>query len=476
MKRFKIITILLFGLLVAVGCDSNFEEINTDPNNPVEVPSSLLLPGVVRSAMNRSYSTFTGGDMGACWAQHYAKVQYNDEARYIPRQGVISAVWDVFYASVISDANAMYNIAVSEENNNMQGVALTLQAYGYAFLADVYGDIPFSEAIKADTEGLIAPVYDSQEAAYNGILAMLDNAIALLGTGGTIDGVNDIVYQGNAANWKRFASSLKFRILMRASGKMNVSAELSALVSAGNLFASNSQEAKLVYLSAAPSSNPLYESVVFGTRGEWKINQTIVEELQSNSDPRLEVYAQPNGAGEYRGKPSGYTDVPSDDWNYDNVSPIGTFHLRPEAPGYFVSNAELKFLMAEAVVKGYISGDAEAYYLAGIEASLNANEVSAPNIGAYMAEKGLSATTSQALEQIATQNWIALFGQGVEAWTEWRRTGIPALTPAFEADLNEIPSRYNYPTEENSINRANYEAAVAAQGPDLLTTPIWWMN
>ena len=69
-----------------------------------------------------------------------------------------------------------------------------------------------------------------------------------------------------------------------------------------------------------------------------------------------------------------------------------------------------------------------------------------------------------------------MYSQGVESWNEWRRTGFPALTPAIEGDLNEIPSRYNYPTAEISINRANYDAAVAAQGADLLTTPIWWMN
>ena len=475
MKRFKIITILLFGLLVTVSCDNDFEEINTDPNNPVSVPSDLLIPGVARSAQNSSYSTFVGGDMGACWAQHFAKVQYNDEARYIPRQGSITGVWNTWYASVISDANAMQKLAIAEDNNNMQGVAITLQAYGFAFLTDVYGDIPFSEAIQAG-EGIIAPIYDKQEDVYTGILAMLDNAIALLGTSGTIDSTNDIIYGGDAGLWKKFASSLKFRVLMRASGKMSVGGELQALVNAGNLFTSNDEDAKLVYLSADPSANPLYENIVFGTRGEWKINEAIVEELRSNSDPRLAVYAQMNADGEYRGKPSGYADVPSDDWGYENVSALGEFYLRPELPGFFVSYPELKLLMAEAVTEGLISGDANAHYLEGIEASLMYNEVSSADIASFLSEKGLSATKSQALEQIATQKWVALFSQGIETWNEWRRTGIPELTPAVDGALDEIPSRYNYPSTEGSINKTNYDAAVADQGPDELTTPIWWMN
>ena len=476
MKRFKIITILFFSLLVSVGCDSDFDEINQDPNNPVAVPSDLLIPGIVRAAQNNSYSTFVGGDMGACWSQQFAKVQYNDEARYIPRQSVISNVWDTFYSVVIADADAIYNIATSEGNNNMMGVGLTLKAYGFAFLTDVYGAIPFSEAIKAGSEGIIAPAYDSQEAVYAGTLAMLDEAIALLGTGGSIDSTNDILYGGNANLWKKFASSLKFRMLMRASGKMSVATELQALVSAGNLFASNADEAKLVYLGADPSANPLYESIVFGTRGEWKINEVMVERLRSDNDPRLPVYAALQEDGEYRGKPSGYADVPSEDWNYTNVSALGDFYLRPELPGFFMSNPELKFLMAEAATKGYISGDAEAYYLEGLNASLEYNEIAAGDIASFLAEKSLNATQAVALEQIATQNWIALFTQGVESWNEWRRTGYPALSPAFEADLNEIPSRYNYPTLEASLNTANYNAAVSAQGADNLTTPIWWMD
>jgi hypothetical protein len=478
MKRFKIITILLFSLLVTVGCDDNFAELNTDPNNPTAVPSDLLIPGVARGAQNQSYSTFVGGDMGACWSQQFAKVQYNDEERYLPRQGVISGVWDTYYAVVISDANSMYNIAVTEENKNMQGVALTLQAYGYAFLTDAYGDIPFSEAIKAE-EGNIAPAYDKQEDVYTGILSMLDDAIALLGTSGTINSTNDVIYGGNAGLWKKFASSLKFRVLMRASGKMDVSSQLQALVNSGKLFASNDEDAKLAYLSAQPSANPLYESIVYGTRGEWKINEVVVTLLESSSDPRLSVYAQKNADGDYRGKPSGYTDLPSDDWGYENVSALGEFYLRPELPGFFVSYPEIKFLMAEAATKGYISGGASmanTNYIEGIRASFEYNEVPAGAIANYLAERVLAADTPTALEQIATQNYLALFSQGVESWTEWRRTGIPALTPAIEGDLNEIPSRYNYPTTENSINKTNYDAAVASQGPDLLTTPIWWMN
>ena len=110
----------------------------------------------------------------------------------------------------------------------------------------------------------------------------------------------------------------------------------------------------------------------------------MVDMLAGSADPRLAVYAQENADGDYRGKPSGYTDLPSDDYGYDNVSPIGEFYLRPELPGYFVSYPELKFLMAEAITKGFISGDANKHYLEGIEASLKYNEVSSGDIALFL--------------------------------------------------------------------------------------------
>jgi len=471
MKRFKITLILFAALLVITSCDKDFEELNQDPNNPTSLPSHLIMPTAIRNGMNNMYSTFVGGDMGSCWSQQFAKVQYNDEARYIPRQGTIASTWRVIYANVISQADAMYKLAEAEENNNMMGVALVIQAQAYALLTDLYGNVPFSEAIKAE-EGIIAPKYDSQEAVYNGVIDMLNRAAALLGTGGDIDSGSDILYGGDAGLWEKFANSLQFRALMRISGVKNVGPQLQALVNAGNMFSSNAEEAKLIYLSTEPNANPLYETIVFGTRGEWKINSVMVENMLASNDPRLPQYAQKNDADEYRGKPSGLVNVPSVDYSYTNVSAIGEFYLQPETPGYYMSNAELHFLMAEAAQKGYISGSASMHFQAGIAASFEANEVSD---NGYLAANTLQPGAA-GLKQIGTENWKALFAQGLESWIEQKRTGYPVLTPALEGDINEIPSRLNYPQIEQSINADNYNAAVAAQGADNLTTPLWWMN
>lgn len=470
MKRFKITLILFAALLVVSSCDKDFEEINQDPNNPTSLPSHLIMPTAIRNAMNTMYSTFVGGDMGSCWSQQFAKVQYNDEARYIPRQGTIANTWSVFYANVISQADAMYKLAEAEENNNMMGVALVIQAHGYSMLTDLYGDVPFSEAVSAD-EGIIAPAYDSQSGVYDGIISMLTQAASLLGTGGTIDSGSDILHGGDDTLWEKMANSLKFRALMRISGVSPVGPQLQSLVNGGNMFSSNADEAKLIYLSASPNANPLFETIVFGTRGEWKVNSVLVDMMLASNDPRISQVAQLNDGGIYRGKPSGLVNVPSVDYSYTNVSAIGLFYLQPESPGYYMSNAELQFLMAEAAEKGLISGSASAYYEAGMAASFEANGVDG---SAYIAANMLQPST--ALEQIGNEKWLSLFAQGLESWFEQKRTGYPVLAPALEADLNQIPSRINYPEIEQSINAANYDAAVASQGADNLTTPIWWMN
>jgi len=479
MKKINLIVLLFIGL-VFVSCDKDFEELNSNPNDPTSVPSELLLGSMIRSTGNVMYSTFNGGDMGSCWAQHFAKVQYNDEERYLPRESAIGGVWATLYESVAADANAMYDLAVIEENEVAQGAALTMKAYAFLLLTDLFGDVPFSEALQGATN--ISPKYDSQQEVYNGCLSILDNAMAKLDpANGNLDSNQDIMYGGDVSKWRKFAASLKFRALMRISAKDLRASEMQALVNSGLLFSSSADDANLVYLSAAPNANPIYESVVFGTRNEWKINSEVVERMDGSlgwpMDNRLPVMAQKNADGIYRGKPSGFQNVQNNDYNYANVSALGEFYLQPELPAVFLSYTELQFLLAEAAFKGYISGGnaaASAYYQAGIQSSFDDNEGAA--IDTYYS--GLIVfSPAIALEQIATQKWLALYSQGFEAWTELRRTGFPVLTPAIDGAINEIPSRYTYPVIEKSLNAASYNAAVSnLPGGDKLTSPVWWMN
>ncbi|HZL09787.1 MAG TPA: SusD/RagB family nutrient-binding outer membrane lipoprotein [Prolixibacteraceae bacterium] len=480
----KIIRYILTSFIITtllLSCDNKFEEINSNLDSPVVIPSSMIIGTVVRNVANELYSTFNGLEIGESWAQHISMVQYNDPERYKPRVTSMDNLWSVFYTGA-SNANQMYNLAVLEENSVNQGIALVLKAYCFSLLTDFYGDVPFSEALKGPSDANFTPVYDKQQDIYTGILALLDEAMPLLSSGiGTTDPSMDILYAGDNSKWAKFAASLKFRALMRISAKTDVKSELQALVSGGNLFASNDDEAKLVFLSTSPEANPIYETIVAGGRGEFKLAETFINYLTSNSDPRLPVYAQPAVAtGTYVGKPSGHSESPLPGYGYDDVSSIGTLYLEATAPGYFMSYSELLFLMAEASQKGYISGGVTAtqnYYEAGIQNSLTENGVG-ESFAQFKTVGGVAFNTNNALQQIGTQKWAALFCQGFEAWTEWRRTKFPALSPVPDRYfIDQIPNRLKYESNEVSINSINYKAAILQQGgADDLVTPIWWLK
>lgn len=478
MKNIRIILFAFLGIILTVGCTRDFEELNTDPNNPVAIPGDLLLGYTQRIYTNSIYGMQRGGDMGSCWGQHMSKVQYNDECRYIPRRGVIDAIWNEIYTSVISEANAMYDLAEADGNTNLMGVSLVMQAIGFQTLTDLYGPIPFTEALDP---AILQPAYDSEDVVYDGVISMLTQAADLLSNGqGTITSSSDLFYGGNISKWLKLANSLKFRALMRVSSSRSVGTELQALVNGGNLFSSNADNAQLDYLPAQPDANPIYETVVFGARPEYKMSSQLVDLMASLNDGRLNVYASKNASGVIVGKPVGYgnpTTLPNEalGYTYANISGLGDFYLDPELPGVILSYSQLSFLMAEAANESLISGGipmAKEYYINGIRSSFEFNGLDAT---AYLAQPNLDFTTqNDARIKIGTQSWIALFGQGFETWTEWRRTKIPTLAPAVEALINEIPSRLYYPTQEPSLNGENYEAAAQSIGGDLLTSKLSW--
>ena len=476
MKKLNIILYTFLSFVLFTGCDEGFEEFNVDPNNSTAVPAHLLLGGPQRIYMNTMYSAQYGGDMGACWAQQWSKVQYNDEARYVPRRGVIDNIWDGMYASVIAESKAMYDLAEAEGNNSLKGAGLVMQAVAYQTLVDLYGPIPFTEAIDGNN---LQPAYDSESVVYEGIIQMLSDASTLLASGkGKITASSDLFYGGNVSNWIKLANSLKFRALMRISSTKNVSGDLQALM--GKMFTSNADNAQISYLSTQPDANPIWETIVDGNRAEYKINSVMVEMLTSLNDDRLAIYAGENASGNIVGKPSGFgvqTTLPNEDlgYTYANISPLGEKYLTATLPGVLMSYSQLSFLIAEAANEGYISGgitSALDWYKKGITASFEFNGLSASS---YLAQPTLDFTTNaDARAKIATQEWIALFGQGFESWTEWRRNKIPVLAPAAESLIDQIPSRLFYPTTEPSLNKESYDTGVQELGGDNLTAPLFW--
>ncbi len=501
----------LTALLALNGCDKDFEETNSNPNSPEAVSSDLLLPNIIRSTTNEIAGKSWG--YGNLVMQQTAKIQFTNEDRY--NWGPQGNPYSTFY-NALRDINNVILISGKAGQQNYLGIAKVMRANLYSFMTDAYGELPYSEAIQAKSE-INYPKFDTQEDIYKGILAELSEANQLLGSSAEqVEG--DILFDGNIQNWKKFANSLRLRILMRLSDRNNPSAEMQAILAnpaQSPIFTSNLDHTALQYLGDVPNQHPLY-TTRSGSFDEIRLSDKMENVLKQLDDPRLFAYAQPtnaSGAGilgledDYQGVPNGLGDEealqfsPSGDptkggSNY--LSRVGllwscsacTSLANPV--GYqaiLMSYSELQFILAEARERGFITiGSAEEYYKNGIRASVDYYKgrytlINLPQIASKLvldnsyfqqADVAYSGSSQEKLSKIGTQKWLALFFTGMEGWYDWRRTGYPQIVPGPAAFINSVPVRFIYPGSVQSLNKENYEEAIARQGEDALTTRVWW--
>jgi hypothetical protein len=495
-------------LLVATACDQDFEEINTNNNVPTAVTPDLLLSGVLRNTINDQVNE--AWSIGNIVVQHTAKIQFVNEDRYL--WGERTGMWN----SVYGNMRNVQNIITFAENatpvqNNYLGVALILKSWLFSIATDAYGDIPYAQAVKGKTEAIYQMAYDSQESIYDGILADLRRANEILGTSAEVIS-GDLIYGGGTGSiirWRRLANSLRLRYLMRLSGRRDVSAQVQEILGDPTrfpIFTGNADNAALVYTAAAPNQWPLYLSRV-GSFDEFRLSKTLSDRLTALGDPRLAVFGRPTqasvaaGTPVIAGVPNGLEDTQALSFNGgpQGVSRVGlTFAclvcvdgnqaapVANAARGLIMTFSELQFILAEARQRNLIStGTAETYYLAGINSNFDfyrATVPSAYNINLTVpasyftqADVAYTGTNAELLNKIATQKWIALFFNGLEAWFDWRRSGLPALTPgASNLNSNRIPVRYIYPLSEQALNAAGRNAAITRQGADDINTRVWW--
>src|SRR5690554_3417346 len=389
----SVIVVLLF-LMIATGCEKGFEETNKNPNSPETVSPALLLPTVIRNSANEIASKSWG--IGNVVMQYTAKIQFTNEDRY--NWGPEGNPYNVFYNS-LRDINNIIVLSEESGQNNYVGIAKVVKSYMFSFMTDAYGDLPYTEATSA-REGINYPKFDRQEVIYQGILADLEEANTLIGSSSeTVEG--DILFQGDLLKWRKFANSLRLRIHMRLSDRIDPSAAMQAIISnpdAHPIITNNGDNAALQYLQDIPNQHNLYTTRA-GSFDEYRLSKYMEDILKGYNDPRLFVYAQPTTASnkgvlgnpqDYSGVPNGLADESAVEYsssgdpskggsNYisrvgllfacsacsDLASPIGYQTM-------LISYSEVQFLLAEARERGFSSeGEAETYYLNGIEASFD---------------------------------------------------------------------------------------------------------
>jgi hypothetical protein len=498
----KVIAAVMVLSLLAGSCKKNFESINDDPNNPKEVPNSYLLTGAQRGLMDNTIDVWWGGNVGNQLGQYWSSNQYTSESRYFFRSGVTNDAWSRFYGGVRNDqlvnVGGLYELSeivrkckedsiVSSLRGyvpNQIAVATIIRVWTFQNMTDAWGDIPYTEALKADANK--TPKYDRQEAIYDGLLAEIDEAIALIDEAET-GPEGDVVYNGDMTAWKKFANSLKMRLALRIVDRNAAKAqsEFEAAYNSG-AFESNDDNALLHY-GEFPSGNPIYYNRYVSGRNDYCASDVFLDStLTPLNDPRRPCFFRPASAtGLWIGEVYGLTEANGAQTPNSRISQRSLLTLSATLPGIFMDYAQVEFMIAEAAERGWaVTGSAEDHYNQGITASisfwteLNGTPASGADIAAYLAQPDVNYQTAAGdwKQKIGVQKWIALFNQGIQGWTEWRRLDFKKLRLPADGVIEGtgIPLRMKYPVLEQTLNSASYNAAVAAQGPDAQDTRMWW--
>lgn len=463
-------------LMLVISCTKDFEEINTNTNAPVTVQPSLLLRQVIYDyGEQMSYEGFTAGNL---LGQYSTALDFNLFDRHDLKSPQLGGnPWPIFYQN-LRDNEIILNLS---QNNTAfavyEGPARIMKAYMAAGLTDLFGDVPYSEAFKGDTE-TVTPVYDSQESIYmdeNGVFDNLDKGIAAIENyTGTIALEGDILFNGDLEGWIRFANSLKIKYLMRVSGKIDVAAQLQTIVAEGNFIDDNSENAIFNFTDGEPNNFRLARLRI-GDFNNYVLSETMDEILTSLNDPRIDRLYRPfanstdNG---YNGLLNGID--ASEGVSLADYSLLGTIFRENTGllDANFMTSMETHFLLAEAAQKGLITADSETLYNTGVTQAFDYWQVDLP---ADYLTVDAALDDGNPLENIITQKWIANSINGYEGWVEYRRTGFPQLkTISASLNNNLIPIRMPYPSEEEALNSVNYTNASNNTEGNSINVPVWW--
>jgi hypothetical protein len=482
---------LLAGLAIAIaftGCTKGFEDLNTNPNEPSSVSPGFLLTASQKRIMDEMNDSFWGSRRGMQLPQYWASNQYSNESRYAFRTEVTNASWRDFYAGPLQDLQTIVDLNTDSpddvsgfgSNGNQIAVAKLLQAWTYQMMTDAWGPIPMTEALQGGENK--TPAYDDQATVYAGILTLIDDAMNAMDDGAGPQG--DQVYGGNMMMWEKFANTLKLRVAMRMSDVAPDQAKGvgEAALSGGMIIAANEENAQFPYINAAPNNHPVNED--YKTRNDFAASNTMVDWLTAMNDPRLGVYFNPAAnTGTFIGEVYGLSEDSAAVTDFDDVSQRGDAILAGDFPGIFFDAAQTHFLCAEAAERGWAGTplDAEGHYNAAVTLSMQWWGLTDTDaINAYLGQADVAYATAPGdwKQKIGSQKWAALYMQGHEAWAEYRRLDAPTLNPCAEGALDgngDVPSRFYYPLDEQTLNNDSWAAGVALLGgPDGQDTKLWW--
>lgn len=499
--KIKNILYITIAALLLLAC-SDITDINENPNAPENIDNNpeLLLAGICKDMADRLVDD--AWNEGNLMAQYVAKNVFTSFDQF--EWGTQESLWSDLYISARESQN-LYTIAETTDNNSYKGVSLIIKSWAFQLLTDLYGDIPYTEAISGKTDEIFTPVYSSQLEVYNGIVADLEQANILLASStSSISG--DLFYDGDIEGWRRFGNSLHLRVLMRlseVSSDINVGQSIATIV--GNpsqypLIDSNDNNATMTYTTSYPNVHPKSEAsgLRIGSYDEYRMSTTIEKVLEAYDDPRQMTWFDPTpnsveaGMPEYSGMQNGMVDGDAYAYNggpanmskfntenfYFSANNIEAMLLMASEPNFIIAEAAIRYPEVAAVA------DAKTYYENGIRANFDYWGVTMPTD--YLIRTSINneytvpVAFDNQIETVLTQKWIALFYNDYQGFLEYKRTGFPSLiAPGPDAQSSIYPSRFLYPEEEQALNASNYTIATTSQSGDdsySYWTKVWWEN
>jgi hypothetical protein len=467
-------------VLLSLSACSEFFDINETPNNPVSVPPNVLLStGLAGTAfansneLNRFASTIMSVTAGAGGSPAAYDIYNIDGSDFLNQWR-----FEIFNGALIN-YDELIKAADRDNSPVYKGIAKIMKAYTFALTTDIWGDIPYSEALKGADK--TQPKLDSQEVIYlgkEGVPSLFDlvkeGLQDLESSSSLVPGKDDLVYGGDLEKWKKAGYSIMLKMANTISQVKPDEAKkiIEEVLAAGNFIEENSQNLNVKFGTSVGSRSPINEwTNVSLFRNDMMISTRFVNLLQGKNDPRLPFFVT-KPTGSYVTIDNGFRGTlpqPQSSWSRFNAYVTGR---EGEGPTRLITHAQISFILAESALVLGTAGNPEEFFQKGIMASMRDAGLSLEEIADYFQanpeEVSLNGSLDENLEKIIVQKYIAQFGNGLEQWNDYRRTGYPQL----EDHQNAVgidgtrPVRAQYTNEEIARN-PNFEVV-------LPNVKVWW--
>lgn len=467
--------VLMSALSLSVAGCSDFLDVNDNPNKTESIDPNLVLPSgqaAVALVLGNHYQ-INGSIWAQYWTQNRSSSQYKTVDSYSQTASSFDRPWQILYADGMEDLQKVIERGNVPTYQQHAAIALLLKAYDLQMLTDAFGDVPNKTSLQGEAQNVNA-TYDSQKEVYDTVFALINRGLSLIDEETELaPGAEDLIFHGNMTRWKEFGNTLKLRAYMRLSEVEPETADkgIETLQNADFL----TTDAQMSFITQGGNTNPLFaEMVGYGLTQNLVASETAVNPMKAANDSRLTAFYQLGAdttaviaipQGTFDDDPVPNISFPSPNTGGDPKNPASA-----TAPVKFLSASEAYFLQAEAVVRGWLTGDAKALFQQGLTASFATWNAAPGNyitnaVAAWPAEKEAQ------IKAIITEKYFAMNGtQGFEAWTEWRRTGYPdflVISPESLLGPGERPQRFMYPNVEITRN-PNFP------GAKLITDKVWW--